>query len=152
MKQALVLMLSLPIPALTQQATPPDPFQPLAFLVGQWAGVSDGRPGKGSVRRGYTRVLNDRFIHGRNGSEYPRTRQFHAEGFVNQSVDEPGSTATKVVFTSEAIENIPAGWRARETYVTHGPDDFEEIFELAAAGKPFEEYSRARLKRVSEDR
>jgi hypothetical protein len=71
---------------------------------------------------------------------------------VNQYVEEPGSNATTFVFTSEAIENIPAGWRARETYVIHGPDDFEEIFELAAAGKPFEEYSRARLKRVGKDR
>jgi hypothetical protein len=31
----------------------------------------------------------------------------------------------------------------------HGPDDIEEIFELAEAGKPFEEYSRARLKRIT---
>ena len=38
---------------------------------------------------------------------------------------------------TESIENIPAGWRARETYVTHGPDEFEEIFELAEPGKPF---------------
>jgi hypothetical protein len=30
-------------------------------------------------------------------------------------------------FTSEAIENIPAGWRARETYVEHGPDEVEKI-------------------------
>jgi len=40
------------------------------------------------------------------------------------------------VFTSEAIENIPAGWRARETYVVTGPDEFEEVFELAEPGKP----------------
>ena len=39
------------------------------------------------------------------------------------------------------FENIPAGWRARETYVVHGPDEFEEIFELAEAGSPFELYS-----------
>lgn len=53
-----------------------------------------------------------------------------------------------VVFTTEAIENIPAGWRARETYLVHGPDEFEEIFELAQGEKPFEMYSLARLKRV----
>jgi transcriptional regulator GlxA family with amidase domain len=29
-----------------------------------------------------------------------------------------------------------------------GPDEFEEIFELAQGDKPFEVYSRARLKRV----
>jgi hexosaminidase len=37
---------------------------------------------------------------------------------------------------------------SNETYVFQGRDEFEEIFELAQAGKPFEVYSRARLKRV----
>jgi hypothetical protein len=79
-------------------------------------------------------------------------RQFHVEGFVNQYVEEADSAPTRLVFTTESIENIPAGWRARETYVVHGPDDFEEIFELAGSGKPFELYSRARLTRVRQGR
>jgi hypothetical protein len=37
---------------------------------------------------------------------------------------------------------------ARETYTILGPDEFEELFELAEPGKPFKVYSRARLKRV----
>ena len=49
-------------------------------------------------------------------------RQFHTEGFVNQYVEDTTSPSTRVVFNTEAIENIPAGWRARETYVLHGPD------------------------------
>jgi hypothetical protein len=40
-------------------------------------------------------------------------QQFHTEGFVNQFVHDPAQAA-KVVFTTEAIDNIPAGWRARE--------------------------------------
>ena len=36
----------------------------------------------------------------------------------------------------------------RSLHVVDGPDEFEEIFELAASGKPFDVYSRARLKRV----
>lgn len=75
-------------------------------------------------------------------------RQFHVEGFVNQYVQDPESSSQKLVFRTESIENIPAGWRARETYVIHGPDEYEEIFELAEAGKGFELYSRAHLKRV----
>ena len=75
-------------------------------------------------------------------------RQFHVEGFVNQYVEDTESSATKIVFTTESIENIPSGWRARETYVVQGPGEFEEVFELAEGGKPFEVYSRARLKRV----
>jgi hypothetical protein len=44
--------------------------------------------------------------------------------------------------------NIPAGFRARETYVFSGSDQLEEIFEIAEPGKDFEVYSRSRLTRV----
>ena len=53
------------------------------------------------------------------------------------------------MFTSEAIENIPAGWRARETYELVGQDEFVETFELAPPGKDFEPYTQSRLRRVS---
>jgi hypothetical protein len=153
---------------------PSDPFEPVAFLVGRWEGTSEGQPGKGTLRREYERVLNGRFIRVRNRSDYPAQerspkgeihedegyisfdrarkrlvlRQFHIEGFVNQYVQDEPETTGRVAFTTESIENIPAGWRARETYVVHGPDAFEEVFELAEAGKPFEVYSRAQLHRV----
>ena len=164
----------LPTTIVGQQSTATDPLGPLAFIVGRWEGTSDGQPGKAKVQREYRRALGSRFIHGRNRSEYPAQeknpkgeihedegwfsfdrarkrivlRQFHVEGFVNQYVQEADSSATTLVFTTEAIENIPPGWRARETYIVHGPDEFEEVFELAQTGKPFELYSRARLKRV----
>jgi hypothetical protein len=151
-----------------------DPLQPLAFLVGRWEGSSEGQPGRGIVQREYTRILNSQFIRAQNRSVYPPQdknpkgethedfgvfsfdksrgravfRQFHVEGFVNQYVADADPQPGKVVFTSEAIENIPAGYRARETYVMLGPDAFEEIFELAEPGKPFEPYSRAHLTRV----
>jgi THAP4-like, heme-binding beta-barrel domain len=157
-----------------QPTAPPDQFEPIAFLVGRWEGTTEGQPGKGAVRREYERVLNGRFIRVRNRSEYAAQeknpkgeihedegyfsvdrarkklvlRQFHVEGFVNQYVQDDGAGPTRISFTTEAIENIPAGWRARETYVVHGPDAVEEIFELAESGKPFEVYSRAQLRRV----
>ena len=150
-----------------------DPLQPLAFMIGRWEGTSNGQPGSAQVQREYSRILNSRFIRVQNRSVYqpqeknPKGevhedlgmfsfdsarqrlvfRQFHEEGFVNQYVHDPGPTG-KVVFTTEAIENIPAGWRARETYVIHGTDEFEEIFELAEAGKTFEVYSHARFTRA----
>lgn len=74
--------------------------------------------------------------------------QFHTESFVVQYVWDSASTSTRVVMVSEAIENIPKGYRARETYVQLGPDEFEEIFEMAAPGKDYEVYSKSRLKRV----
>lgn len=157
-----------------QQSKAVDPFEHVGFLIGRWEGTSEGQPGKSTVHREYTRVLNSRFIRVRNRSEYPAQeknpkgeihedegwfsfdrarqrlvlRQFHVEGFVNQYVEDADSSPSKVVFTTESIENIPAGWRARETYLVHGPDEFEEVFELAESGKPFELYSRARLRRV----
>jgi hypothetical protein len=169
-----LLLFLLPTTIVGQQSTATDPFESLAFIVGRWEGTSEGQPGKAKVQREYQRALNERFIHGRNRSEYPPQeknpkgeihedegwfsfdrarkrivlRQFHVEGFVNQYLQDADSAATKLVFTTESIENIPAGWRARETYIVHGPDEFEEVFELAEAGKPFEVYSRARLKRV----
>jgi hypothetical protein len=75
-------------------------------------------------------------------------RQFHVEGFVNQYVEDADTSPSRVMFTTETIENIPPGWRARETYVVHGPNEFEEVFELAESGKPFDLYSRARLRRM----
>jgi hypothetical protein len=171
----LVLSLSLlPTIVAGQQLPAADPFDRVAFLIGRWEGTSEGQPGKGTVHREYTRALNARFIRVHNRSVYPAQeknpkgevhedegwlsydrarkrlvlRQFHVEGFVNQYVEDGDSLPTKVVFTTESIENIPAGWQARETYLVHGPDEFEEVFELAEAGKSFELYSRARLKRV----
>ena len=160
--------------AVSQTPTSGDPFERIAFLIGRWEGTTGGQPGTGTVQREYTRVLNGRFIRVRNRSEYPPQpknpkgeihedegfisfdrarkalvfRQFHTEGFVNHYVETVDSATTTIVFTSEAIENIPAGWRARETYTAQGSDAFEEVFELAEMGKPFEIYSRAQFKRV----
>jgi len=52
-----------------------------------------------------------------------------------------------IVFTTEGIENIPAGYRARETYKIIGPDDFVEVFEIAEPGKDFELYSQGHYTR-----
>ncbi|UCF58842.1 MAG: hypothetical protein JSV15_07290 [Candidatus Bathyarchaeota archaeon] len=66
-------------------------------------------------------------------------RQFHVEGFVNQyilqNLAEDGKT---MVFVTESIENIPSGWRAKETYKVLNDDEFTEVFKLAAPGKDFE--------------
>lgn len=164
-----------PAPAFGQAAsTAPDPFAPIATLLGKWAGTGEGQPGKAIVEREYERVFGTRFIRVRNRSTYapqeknPKGevhqdegffsfdrgrkrlvfRQFHVEGFVNQYVEDARPTPSSIVFVSEAIENIPPGYRAKETYVIHGPDDIEEVFEMAEPGKDFAVYSRTRLKRI----
>jgi hypothetical protein len=156
------------------QSAATDLLAPVRMLVGRWQGHSEGQPGRGTVEREYTELFGSRFIHVRNRSTYapqeknPKGevhedlgvfsfdksrgravfRQFHVEGYVNQYVADALPQAGRVVFTSEAIENIPPGYRARETYLVLGPDEFEEVFELAEPGKAFELYSRVHLKRV----
>jgi hypothetical protein len=168
-------LLLLPGARFAAAQTSADPWTPVRFLVGEWQGQAEGQPGKGTVQRSYTFVLKDRFLHERNVSTYPPQeankagevhehwgffsydrarkalvfRQFHQEGFVNQYVlNAAESGARKLVFVSERFENVPEGWRARETYEILSPDEFTETFELAESGKPFELYSRNHFKRV----
>lgn len=151
-----------------------DIWTPLRQLVGKWEGTGNGQPGVSKVQREYRLVLNDKFLHVENRSVYdpqPKNpkgeihedwgmisfdknrnqfvmRQFHIEGFVNQYVNMSTSADGKtIVFTSESIENIPPGFRARETYKLIGPDEFSEIFEIAEPGKEFEVYSESHFTR-----
>ena len=151
-------------------------WQPVRAFIGTWQGETDGQPGKGTVRRTYAFALRGAFIEVRNRSTYPPQkanpkgeihedrgflsydkgrnklvlRQFHVEGFVNQyvltSVAADGRT---LVFETENIENIPPGWRARETYTLSGSDRLTERFELAEPGKDYAVYSENKMKRQS---
>jgi hypothetical protein len=53
-----------------------------------------------------------------------------------------------VVFETEALENVPSEWKARETYHLVSPDEFVETFEVALKGGAYEVYSKARFKRA----
>lgn len=162
-------------PAGAQQgASKPDRFAALRFLAGTWPGDQAGQPGRGTAERTYQFILNDRFLQETNTSTYPpqeknkngdahhhmsmisydwaRTlfvfRQFHSEGLVNTYVQQPSADDKTIVFVSEGIENIPAGYRARETDTILSRDEFTERFEIAEPDKEFELYSEVRLKRV----
>ena len=151
-----------------------DRLAPVRPLLGDWDGTAEGQPGKGTVRRSYTLVLGDRFVHERNVTTYPAQaanpkgevhehwslldfdrqrdtivlRQFHQEGFVNEyRLDPSASTPARLVFESVRFDNLDPAWRARETYELQGPDAFTETFELAQPGKPFAVYSRSRFTR-----
>lgn len=158
------------------QAASESPWAPVQFLAGEWQGDSEGEPGKGTVKRTYRFALGDKFLHERNVSTYPPQpgnekgevhehwsffsydgarrvlvlRQFHQEGFVNQYALTEASTPTKLIFESEALENVPTTWKARETYDVASPDEFVETFELAQGAGPYETYSTARFKRAIE--
>jgi hypothetical protein len=152
----------------------PDRWAPLRPLLGTWEGTSRGKPGTGTVRREYRLILGERFIEARNRSSYAPTekrpegerhedlgvisldrarklfvlRQFHVEGFVNTYTSPVDAAPGPMVFVTESIENIPPGWRARETWRLEGPDVLVEVFELAEPGKDFTTYSETRLTRA----
>ena len=175
-RSRILLVIALLVPTLQAQsgAPKPDRFAPLRFLAGQWRGDQAGQPGQGTAERTYQFILNDRFLQETNTSTYlPQEknksgevhhhmsvisydggrkrfvfRQFHTEGFVNTYVQEPTTDDKRIVFVSEAIENLPAGYRARETYTIQNDDEFTERFEIAEPGKDFELYSQAHLKRI----
>jgi hypothetical protein len=147
----------------------PEGLERLDFLIGEWRGTTRGEPGEGTVERSCSRTLNDRFIECRTTATYPpreknpkgevhvdrafysydkaakklRLRQFHGEGFANTYVE-----SEPLVFVTTEIENIPAGWRAKETYAQTSADAWTERFELAPPGKDFAVYSSAVLERV----
>jgi hypothetical protein len=153
----------------------PDPWAPLRFLEGKWEGPASGQPGKGVSSRECRFELNGRFLWTRNRAVYepqkpgdkPEVhedvgifsydrglkklvlRQFHVEGFVNEyTLDSAPADGKSLEFTTVRIENIPAGWRARESYRIVSADEFVETFSLAGPGKDFAVYSETRLKRV----
>ena len=151
---------------------PPD-LAPLKYFIGKWTGTSEGQPGKGTAEREYKALLRSRVVELTNRNVYPpqaanakgethedfgifsfdraakliRFRQFHVEGFVVAYASAEANEKT-LAFVSESIENIPSGFRSKETYTILGSDEFEELFELAEPGKDFQVYSRTKLKRV----
>jgi hypothetical protein len=172
--RAYLLTLLLAASATPQTNQKPHVWAPLKFFVGAWEGTSKGQPGQGTCEREYQFALNGRFLQVKNKSTYapqeknPKgevhedwgmfsydrgrkkfvLRQFHVEGFVNQYSGETIAADGKTLsFVSESIENIPAGFRARETYRILSADEFTETFELAEPGKEFAIYSETRFRR-----
>jgi hypothetical protein len=67
---------------------------------------------------------------------------------VNQYVaDSVAAPADSIVFRSEVTENIPPGFRARETYRILGTDEFMERFEIPEPNGEYAVYSETRLRR-----
>src|SRR5262249_25624441 len=150
-------------------------LQPLSRFIGKWKGTGSGDPGNSTVERTYASVLGGNFIEVRNRSTYapqeknPKSeahddtcyfsfdrarksfvfRLFHVEGCANQSLSQtPDFAGSELVMISEAIENIGAGFRARETFRFSSANAFEEIFEIAEPGKGFAVYSHNKLARA----
>lgn len=174
MKYIITLLLFIPLVSLAQ--TKQDSlWLPFKSFIGKWTGESDGQPGKGKYDRSYEFALNKKFIEVKNKSSYPPSkenakgevhedhgfisydksrktfvlRQFHIEGFVTQyKIESISPDKRTIVFISESMENLPPGFKAKETYLFSSENEFSETFELAESGKDFEVYSKATLKRL----
>lgn len=173
MKRILLVILLLLLP-LTAPAQKADNWQSFRYFLGTWKGTGKGKPGNSDLERRYELVLSNKFINVKHKSSYlpqPQNpkgethedwgfisfdrarkvyvlRQFHVEGFVTQyyaqTLTPDGKT---IVFLSENLENVPAGFRARETYKLLNENEFVEVFELAPPGKDFSVYSENHFKR-----
>lgn len=170
----LSILILLPGTVFGQDEKKEDVWEPLRFFVGKWEGEGEGRPGASKAEREYKFVLQGKFLEAKNKSVYepqednPKgevhedwglfsydhnrkkivLRQFHVEGFVNQYVlDSLSADGKTLVFVTKSIENIPSGWRARETYKILNDNEFIEIFELAAPEQDFEVYIENQFKR-----
>ena len=78
-------------------------------------------------------------------------REFHVEGYVNQYVlVESDPENGRFVFETEAMENMPEGWRARTTYEFEGEDQFREIFDLARPGEEWANFVTTQFARKDE--
>ncbi len=172
---AFLVILFVPVVVKTQDSAAKSPWDSLKFFVGHWQGTSQGEPGQGKGERNYEFVLGGKFLQLKNKSVYPPQeknpkgevhedlglysydgqrkkfvlRQFHVEGFVNEYVEQERAADGKtLVFVTDRIENIPEGWRARETYKIVNQDEYTEVFELAPPQKEFELYAESHWKRV----
>ena len=173
----LILAITIVFPlCLASQGSPTKtPWNTLKFFVGDWQGMSQGEPGQGKGERHYEFALGENFLRVTNKVVYPKQegnpkgevhedfglysydkkqkkfvfRQFHVEGFVNEFLEQDISPDGKtLVFVTNKIENIPDGWRARETYTIVNDNEYTEVFELAEPQKDFSIYSKSRWKRV----
>lgn len=165
----MLLLALLPVPSFAQRSDVDSLWMPFRFFLGSWKGTGSGEPGNGTYERTYSFALGKRFIEVKNKSHYPSTgqthedvgyisydkgrkkfnlRQFHTEGFINHYVlDSTATDGKTIVFITEAIENLPRGWRAKETYQLVSDKEFHESFEISEPGKPFQFYSETILKR-----
>jgi hypothetical protein len=173
-KTIIVIILLFPILSFGQTSKQDSTWKPFQCFIGDWTGKGGGESGQGTYERSYKFIFDKKYIEVKNKSVYPPTannpkgeihedigyisfdklrnvfilRQFHKEGFVNQyKLDSISTDGKRIVFTSEAIENIKTGWRAKETYQIFGDKEISETFELAPPQKEFEAYSKVLLKK-----
>lgn len=74
-------------------------------------------------------------------------RQFVTDGSVILYMAEPYAKGRRLVFSSEVVENLSPGAKARVTYDVIAPDELEEVVERADPDADFRIQSNSRVKR-----
>lgn len=153
---ASILLAAVAISATTAAQTS-SVWTPLRYFEGTWKGAGEGIGGKSTIDRAFRFVLDGNFLHFTTKAVFPPQeknpkgavhqdwgmisfdrvgkkfvlREFHTEKYVNTYALEIAEDGRTLVFTSERIENMPEGWRARLTLKIEDANTFEERFELA---------------------
>lgn len=159
----LPLLLAAPLAA---QASAPDPFAPLRFLLGTWAGEGGGRPGQASGEATFSLELGGHALVRRSWAETPaapgRTASRHedlltvypgAGGLRALYVDNEGHVIHYVVTAvsdgAVFLSEPGPGPRFRFTYRRAGADTVALAFDIAPPGKPeaFATYLQATTRR-----
>jgi hypothetical protein len=167
------------VPAvLASAAAPHGPaWAPLRYFVGAWEGAVTSRASIGTATREFRFVMDGAFLEERGTTVYEMStqlpegqtredlgffsydqarggivlREFHPEGYVAHYVlDSLSADTTTIVFVSDTIENMPAGWRTKVQYEILGKDEFIELFKLAPPGQVFEVYWETHFTRKDE--
>lgn len=174
MRQTIIIFLLVPLCVMAGVEKKVDPWKQMEYFVGKWEGTGDSMGGISKCERVYNWTLQNKFIQHTNKSVFkpqeknPKGevhedmgvfsydkirgtfvfRQFHAEGYVNQytvSFSEDGKTVT---MESEAVENLPKGFRVRYVITIVDDNQFKESFELAGPGKEFACFNTNLMKRI----
>jgi hypothetical protein len=169
-----IVLLFMTPSAFSEEQAGTDPWQPIRFLEGEWAGTGAGMGGDAKASHTYEYVIKDNFLHLKTQSIFRSKeegkpddihedwgffsynsdrgklilRQFLSEGFVNTYVLSPAEAdSNTLVFHSESAENA-GGMGARITYKIKGRDEYELLLDLAPPDKEFFNCRHLKMERV----
>ncbi|MBI1791899.1 MAG: hypothetical protein HYR60_30600 [Acidobacteria bacterium] len=149
-----------------------DRWDPLRFLIGDWAGAGTGQPGEGTGSFSFRLDLDRKILVRKNRASYPATPQRPAFSHEDLMVvyPEPAGDKLRAIYfdneghvihyavasSADSVEFLsdpaPAGPRFRLSYRRTGPGKLALKFEIAPPGKPeaFSSYIEATASKRAE--
>jgi hypothetical protein len=163
MKKTCLVVLLIPLLAAVAQNAKPDIWKPFEYLEGVWEGRGEATSGISSVVQEYRFILGGNFIQATNRAEFKAQeknpqgelhedmefisydqgrkthvlRGFYSEGFVNRYIGKIEDGGKSIIFETEAVENAPAGTRAKIVLRRTAPGKLEQSFYVAWPGREY---------------